>query len=244
MPGIKAIKSGHSAAKIDVLLALGGDGTMLRAARYLAGRDVPVLGVNLGGLGFLTSVTQQELDRALQVLRDGNFSTTTRAIVECNVYRGKKRIGKFRALNDVVVGWGSSSRINTVAVTMDGEQVASYTCDGLIVSTPTGSTGHSVAAGGPILHPESPCLVMTIICPHTLSNRPLVVSDRSVITVQLVKTTQKLLLSVDGEEECEVRQGDLFEIRRSPRSVRFIHLPGYSYFAVLRQKLLWRGHLT
>jgi NAD+ kinase len=227
--------------QIDVLMALGGDGTVLRAVRTLGGSDKPVLGVNLGSLGFLTSILEANLDRALEVLCKGTFTTSIRSIAECRLFRGKRRIACFRGLNDVVVGWGISSRVNTLSVSVDGESVATYVCDGLIISTPTGSTGHSLSAGGPILHPASPCFVLSVICPHTLSTRPVVVSDQSRITVQIVKALKKLLLSVDGQEGCAVQQGDRLEIRRFAKSVRFVHLPGYSYFSVLRQKLNWRG---
>ena len=227
--------------QIDVLMALGGDGTVLRAVRTLGGSDKPVLGVNLGSLGFLTSVTEANLDRALDALRKDTFTTSIRSIAECRLFRGKRQIGRYHGLNDVVVGWGISSRVNTLSVSVDDEPVAAYVCDGLIVSTPTGSTGHSLSAGGPILHPASPCFVISVICPHTLSTRPLVVSDKSRITVRIVKALKKLLLSVDGQEGCAVQQGDRLEIRRFAKPARFVHLPGYSYFSVLRQKLNWRG---
>jgi NAD+ kinase len=209
--------------------------------RALNGADKPVLGVNLGSLGFLTSVTEEELDRALDVLQKGSFTTSVRSIADCRLIRGSKELGRYRALNDAVIGWGTSSRVNTLALDVDEEQVASYACDGLIVSTPTGSTGHSLSAGGPILTPDSPCFVVSPICPHTLSNRPLVVSDQRTITVHVAKALGRLVLSVDGQEELAIEQGDRLEVRRSPQSVRFVHLPGYSYFSVLRQKLLWRG---
>ncbi|MFH0954307.1 MAG: NAD(+)/NADH kinase [Verrucomicrobiota bacterium] len=241
LPGARRVSAATMAGQIDVLLALGGDGTFLRAVRALNGRDKPVLGVNLGSLGFLTSVTEQNLDRALDALRRGKFRTSVRTMAECRVLRGRRQVAKYRALNDIVVGWGISSRVNTLALAVDGEPVAAYVCDGLIVSTPTGSTGHSLSAGGPILHPASPSFVISIICPHILTNRPLVVSDRSRITVSVVKAQKKLLLSVDGQEECAVQQGDRLEILRCARPARFVHLPGYSYFSVLRHKLGWRG---
>lgn len=241
LPGAERVDAAALPDNIDVLVALGGDGTMLRAVRMLAGRDRPVLGVNLGSLGFLTSVTEDELERAIEVLKDGRFSTSSRSIAACSLRRDEREIGRYRALNDVVIAWGASSRVNTLEVALDGEPVAGYTCDGLIISTPTGSTGHAMAAGGPILHPESPSFVITPICPHTLSNRPLVVSDGSSICVRVLKAMKRLILSVDGQEEHEMGQGDAISVQRDEHGVRFIHLPGYSYFSVLRQKLLWRG---
>ncbi len=241
LPGARRVAEKAFPSRIDMLLALGGDGTMLHAVRILAGRDVPVLGVNLGSLGFLTSVTEENLERALEALHKDQFTTSVRSVLECRLLRARRCVARYRALNDVVLGWGESSRVNALDVALDGESVASYTCDGLIVSTPTGSTGHSLSSGGPILHPGSPSLVISPICPHTLSNRPLVVSDRSTIVVSVTRTSKKLLLSVDGQEEKRVQQGDQLHLRKSGQGARFIHLPGYSYFSVLRQKLLWRG---
>ena len=241
IPGAARLSEAELVKTADVLLALGGDGTVLRAARILAGSDKPVLGVNLGSLGFMTSVTEQNLDHALEALKHGQCTISNRSVAECRVTRDGKDLGCFRGLNDVVLGWGESSRVITLDVELDGVPVASYKCDGLIVSTPTGSTGHSLSAGGPILHPDSPCFVITVICPHTVSNRPLVISDRSVVVVHVAQTTKHVLLSVDGQEEMAIQQGDRLDIRRAEKGVRFLHLPDYSYFSVLQKKLLWRG---
>lgn len=241
LSGANRVSLEQFAASIDVLMALGGDGTVLRAVRALGGADKPVLGVNLGSLGFLTSVTEESVERALDVLASGKYTTSTRTLLQSRVLRGGKDVGTYRALNDVVVGWGASSRVSTIELVIDDEPVSSYVCDGLIVSTPTGSTGHSLSSGGPILHPGSPCFVVSVICPHTLSNRPVVVSDGCRISVRIVRTMKKLLLSVDGQEEQEVGQGDQIELSRNAQGVRFVHLPGYSYYSVLRQKLGWRG---
>ncbi len=241
LPGARLVSTASLAAEIDVLLTLGGDGTVLRAVRVLDGSDKPVLGVNLGSLGFLTSVPLEELESALDALHEENFTMSIRSMVECSAHRRDKRLGIYHALNDVVLGWGDSPRISTLELSVDGEMLSSYACDGLIVSTPTGSTGHSLAAGGPILHPGSPCFVISAICPHTLSNRPLVISDQSTISISVIRTHKKMLLSVDGQEELEIEMGDRLELRRSAQGVRFIHLPGYSYYSVLSQKLNWRG---
>jgi len=241
LPGCRAVAPPGLAARVDVLLALGGDGSMLRAVRLLNGADKPVLGVNLGSLGFLTSVTEENLETGLEALVIGRFSTSSRAMAEGRVWRAGRVIARYRALNDLVIGWGTSARLSLLAVAIDREPVASFACDGLIVSTPTGSTGHSLSAGGPILAPETPVFVIGAICPHTLSNRPLVVPDRCVVEVCISEAQKRLLLSVDGQEERPLQTGDRLEIRRSRRGVRFIHLPGYSYFELLRQKLHWRG---
>ncbi len=223
----------------DTVMVLGGDGSMLRAARELEGRDVPVIGVNLGSLGFMTSVTENDLERALDCLVADNFTTSLRMMLDCVTVRNSKRVGSYRALNDVVVLCGS--RAGTLRMTVEREQVGDFICDGLIVSTPTGSTGHSLSAGGPVLMPTSPAVVATLICPHTLSTRPLVLPADSAIDVTVVERVVDARLSVDGQVGQTLEIGDGVKITRSPHGVRFIHLPGYSYFSVMRQKLHWRG---
>lgn len=241
LPSAEAVVESDLASGIDVLVALGGDGSMLRAVRVLSGSDTPVLGVNLGSLGFMTSVPQDQLEHALDVLAEGDYKVSDRTTAECRVLKDGKELGHYRALNDIVAGWGASSRVVTLALDLDGDEVTSYLCDGLIISTPTGSTGHSLSAGGPILHPETPAFVVSVVCPHALSHRPLVIPDRCAITVRILDSPKRLLLSVDGQEELSIEEGSSLEVWRSPRSVRFIHVPGYSYFSVLRQKLGWRG---
>lgn len=231
----------HFRDQIDVLLALGGDGTMLHAVRLLDGVDVPVLGVNLGSLGFLTSVAEEHMERALDALAQGTYSVSDRSVAECRLIKNGREAGSYRALNDVVIGWGASSRVVTLRICLDQEEVGSYRCDGLIVSTPTGSTGHSLSGGGPILHPEAPVFVINPICPHTLGHRPLVVSNLASIVIEVKESVKQQLLVVDGQEQLEIEKGDRVEIRKTPAGIRFIHMPGYSYFALLRQKLQWRG---
>lgn len=241
LPGCRVVRSTALGKRIDALIALGGDGTLLHAAHLLGSADVPILGVNLGALGFLTSVTVGEMDGALERLKRGEYSISERTTVTCTARRGRKLLGAYRALNDVVVGWGRSSRIITVDAAVNGDHIASYRCDGLVISTPTGSTGHSLSAGGPIVHPDAAVLLLNVICPHTLSTRPLLLPDRARLTLSITSAAKPLLLSVDGQEELAVREGDQLDIQRSAAGVRFIHLPGYSYFSVLRQKLQWRG---
>jgi NAD+ kinase len=225
---------------IDALVALGGDGTMLRAVRELDGRDKPVIGVNLGSLGFMTSVAESEVERALECLVAGSFTTSLRSILECEARRGTERLGEYRALNDVVLS-SLTQRVVTLRLAVDGEEVSDSVCDGLIVSSPTGSTGHSLSAGGPVLMPGAAVFLINLICPHTLSTRPVVVPDGAVIRVTVASSSGSLALSVDGQVGRQLREGDLVEVRRSARCVRLVHPPGYSYFALLRQKLHWRG---
>lgn len=225
---------------VEAVMVLGGDGTMLRAVRMLEGRDLPVIGVNLGSLGFMTSVAESDLERAVDCLARGEFDVSKRAVLECDAESAVSGAGHYQALNDIVVT-SVHSRVVTLGMRVDGASVGDFLCDGLIVSTPTGSTGHSLSAGGPVIMPEAAALVVSLICPHTLSTRPLVLPDGVVIEVTVLTSAGKVALTADGQTGQELAQGDRIEIRRVPGYVRFIHLPGYSYFGVLRQKLHWRG---
>ena len=221
--------------------ALGGDGTMLRVARAVGVRNTPIMGLNIGSLGFLTSVAEDELAQAFQCLAADRFTMSSRTMALCVVEREGRELFRDDALNDVVVGRRKSSRIITLDVAIDNRPVTSYTCDGLIISTPTGSTGHSLSAGGPIMLPETPVFVLSLVCPHTLSSRPVVVPDQRDIEVIARESAVELMLTVDGQVEQPLASGDLIRVRKSGRCARCIHLPGYSYFSVLRQKLHWSG---
>ncbi len=229
------------AEEVEVALAMGGDGTVLYAARALHGSNIPIMGINLGSLGFLTSVGDTEIAPALEALADGSLKDSSRDVIECRIFAGGKALGTKPALNDVVLGWGASSRIVTLKLSINGESVGSFMCDGMMVSTPTGSTGHSLSAGGPILHPGICGIGINVICPHTLGSRPLVVHNTSLIEIEVAHAAKELILSIDGQDEYKVEQGGRIEIRRSPHKIRFLQLPGHSYFSVLAQKLHWRG---
>ncbi len=224
----------------DAIVACGGDGTMLRAARILDGDDTPVMGVNIGSLGFLTSIAEEGLDYALESLAAGSMDIHHWAVAEGVVLSCGQEAGFYRALNDIVLR-GGTSRVVTLDVSVDGDHVTSYMCDGLIVSTPAGSTGYSLAAGGPILTPSVGAFVISLICPHTLSSRPLVVPDGSEILVTVGDTGGGLFLTADGQVGQSLEQGDCVKIKRSEKDVRFVQVPGHSYFAVLREKLTWSG---
>lgn len=240
IPGVKAEPLEDVFAAADAVVALGGDGTMLSAVRALQGLNKPLLGVNIGSLGFMTSVAEQDLSAALECLRDEKFMVSERVVAECVVtHSGKAE--QVCALNEVVVSSGSSSRVITLEVTVCGKSVTSYVCDGLIVSTPTGSTGHSLSAGGPILTPDMRAFVMSPICPHSLSSRPLVVPDTSEIRICVGAQSEVARFSADGQVGAALHDGDTVSVRRCEQTVRFLHLPDYDYFEVLRQKLRWRG---
>ncbi|MCX7819904.1 MAG: NAD(+)/NADH kinase [Kiritimatiellae bacterium] len=238
---IRRVCADRFADGLDAMIAMGGDGTMLRAARQLCGRDVPLLGVNLGSLGFLASVPLDRLDEALRRLAEGSCVVSRRSQLSATVVREGVEAGTYCALNDVVLGWGDTSRIVTLELRMNGRTVGVFTCDGLIVSTPTGSTGHSLSAGGPILHPEAAVFVVNPICPHTLSHRPMVVPDTQHIEVVSRRSSKELIVAVDGQDHHRIAEGDRVEIRKAPHTLRFLHLPGDDYFDLLRQKLHWRG---
>ncbi|HMO03617.1 MAG TPA: NAD(+)/NADH kinase [Kiritimatiellia bacterium] len=242
LTGIRCVETAACTQAMDALVALGGDGTLLRAVGLIAGRDIPVLGVNLGRLGFLTSVTESELEHGLEALVAGTYTTSARTMLDGTIVNRKgASVDVLRALNDVVVGWGQSTRIVTLDVAINQEPVASYRCDGIIVSTPTGSTGHSLSSGGPILHPDAPALLLNVICPHTLSARPVVVPDNAEIRITVKQTSKQLLLSVDGQDGRTLSEGDALVIRKATERFNLVHLPGYQYFAVLRKKLHWSG---
>ncbi len=224
----------------DAMIVLGGDGSMLRAVRELNGRDIPLIGVNLGALGFLTSVTEGDLERALDCLVRTDYTTSTRVIMDAEVRRCGQVLGTYCALNDAVVK-SVRSRVVSLRMQVDGHEVGDFVCDGLIVSTPTGSTGYSLSAGGPVLMPSAQALVVSLICPHTLSTRPLVLPHESTVEITVIERSKEAELSIDGQVGQRLETGDVVTVRRSARSARFIHLPGYDYFSVLRQKLHWRG---
>lgn len=243
LPGAKLVAPSRFGRAVDVLLSLGGDGTVLRSVRALDGADAPILGINLGNLGFLTSVPDTQAVPALRALVSGAYETVVYPLLEARLLRGSRRrqIARARALNDIVMGWGTSPRATMIEVEVDRQPVASFVCDGLIVATPVGSTGHALSAGGPILHRETPALVLEPICPHTLSNRPVVLPNNRLVSLRVVDQRKKLLLSVDGQPQGWLEDGDLLEIRKAPETARFVQLPGFSWFKLLSQKLHWRG---
>ncbi len=241
LPSATVIEMDEFSSTVDVLLAMGGDGTVLFCSKLLDGTDIPILGINLGSLGFLTAVSEDDLEDALDALESNRCVSAPRTIVECAVVREGSPAKTYRILNDAVIGFGSSSNIATLDLAINGEQISSFACDGLIVCTPAGSTGHSLSAGGPILQPGSCSFGISVICPHTLSNRPLVVPDSSVIEITIQASRKNLLLSADGQDVEELSTGDAVCITRSKNPVNFLYPPGYSYFSVLRQKLHWRG---
>jgi NAD+ kinase len=228
---------------VDLLLVLGGDGTLLSMATRVsqAGRDLPILGVNFGHLGFLTEINFPELFPLLETAIAGTADIERRLILGARVIRGGRCVEEYRALNDVVITRGSLSRVIELSVTVDGTFVARFTGDGLIIASPTGSTAYNLSAGGPILHPAVDALVLTPIAPHTLSNRPVAVPGSA--RVQVMTTTQtpdqEVILTLDGQIGLALEPGDTVETHQHEPPVRLVKSPGHSYFDVLRQKLKW-----
>lgn len=243
-PGLEAptLPCESFAGRVDAVLTLGGDGTLLGAVRRMGRSPLPLLGVNLGKLGFLTSVTQDELSPALSALAENTVIASTRQLLDCRyANQGGDVLHTAPALNDIVLSWGASSHIAHLEVSVDGEEITTYTCDGLIVATPTGSTGHSLSAGGPILHPESDALVISPICPHAMTVRPVVLSGNTGMTIRLSNQSKSLVLAIDGQSAAEIHPGGRVVVTPSETRVDLLHLPGYKYWEVLRRKLHWRG---
>ena len=226
--------------QVDLLLVFGGDGTMLRVASEVAGSSTPVLGINIGGLGFLTAVSSEEMPSALRRVWNGDFSLETRALIEV-AGRCQDRDIRQCALNDFVISRGIVSRLITLEVSVNDELLTRYRCDGLIVSSPTGSTAYSLSAGGAVVHPQADVFELTPICPHTLSNRSVIVSLDSRIQVKVVSPRPETILSADSQGICELATGESVTITRSRDSVRLMHLGGTSFFDTLRRKLHWSG---
>jgi NAD+ kinase len=229
---------------VDLIVSLGGDGTLLSAARQTAGLDIPVLGVNLGHLGFLTAVAGEEVEWALEHFLQGRFVTDVRCTLEATVVHGDGTPGQsFVALNDVVVHKAGAARVAKIDLSVgDGalrDEVGSFTGDGVIISTPTGSTAYSLSAGGPIIVPSVECLVITPICPHTLAVRPLVIPSGARVTVRELSNSEEMVVTVDGEVGQQLAPADAVVVRQGATPIQLVRFPEQSFFSTLRKKLNW-----
>jgi NAD+ kinase len=227
------------AEKIDLLIVLGGDGTLLSAARALGNHNVPILAVNLGGLGFLTSVTLDELYPLLEQVLAGKHRTSERMMLDAEVIREGKTIERQCALNDAVANKAALARMLDFDVHVDRNHVGRYRADGIIVATPTGSTAYSLAAGGPIIDPDLNAFVITPICPHMLTNRPLVVSDAARIDLDFAPAEEPVYVTLDGQIGFQLNPKDRVTIAKSRNRVALVRPPSKTYFEVLRSKLKW-----
>lgn len=226
-------------SKVDLLVVLGGDGTLLSAARLLAGSQVPLLGVNAGGLGFLTEVALEEMFQVLERVLEGDTSIIQRTLLEAEVWRAGNRVARQQVLNDVVVNKGVLARIIDLETHIDENYLTTFKADGLIISSPAGSTAYNLSAGGPIVHPALGCIILTPICPHTLTNRPIILPEDRTIRVSLGSVDGEVYLTFDGQVGYRMVEGDVLEVRTSPHRLSLIKSPHRSFYEVLRSKLRW-----
>ena len=224
----------------ELIVVLGGDGTLLSVARLVGDKEVPLLAVNLGALGFLTEITLDELYTTLEKVLEGDFILDERSMLEAHVHRQGERIAKYYVLNDVVIHKGTLARIIDLETFIDDCYLTTYRADGLIISSPTGSTAYSLAAGGPIIHPSLPAIILNPICPFTLGQRPLVIPDTlGKIKVTLLTENEDVFLTLDGQVGFALRVRDTVEVSKAPYTIKLIKSPYRNYFEVLRTKLKW-----
>jgi NAD+ kinase len=239
-----AMEKQEMAEAVEMVVVLGGDGTLLAAARALQKKPIPILGVNLGGLGFLTEITLAELYPMLEAILRGRYKTDERMLLEARVWRRGKVVDTFSVLNDVVINKGALARIIELETSVDQAYLTTFRADGLIISTPAGSTGYSLSAGGPIVYPSLRSIIITPICPHTMTNRPLIVPEEAVINVTLCSADQEVFLTLDGQVGFKMELRDRVEIKKGEGFVRLIKSPSRGYFEVLRQKLMWGADIV
>jgi NAD+ kinase len=227
------------AARAELLIVLGGDGTLLAAGRVAAPKGIPILPINMGSLGFLTSFTVDELFPALEKTLAGRFTVSERVMLQVELERAGKVIEHQNVLNEAVINKGALARMIELELVIDGGFVCRYRADGLIVATPTGSTAYSLSAGGPIVHPAVEAFIITPICPHTLSDRPVVVRDSSLIEMSLSGNTESVFLTLDGQKGIAMQASDKVRVSRAKERLKLIQPPKKSYFEILRGTLKW-----
>lgn len=235
----KTFEIEHVGEGADFILVLGGDGTLLSAARYVREKEVPILGVNLGGLGFLTEISVDELSDMLSLCLKGDYTVSRRTMLDAVVKREGDEIFALTVLNDAVITKDALARIIDIETYVDDQYLATFKADGLILSTPTGSTGYSLAAGGPILYPSLSHIVLTPICPHMLTNRPIILPEEVAVRVRLRSPEERVILTLDGQVGFPLEYGDEVVVRTSPFKVNLIRSASKGYFEILRTKLLW-----
>jgi len=240
---LPALERLELANRADLVVVLGGDGTMLNAARSLADAGVPLVGINLGRLGFLADLSPERLTRDLAAILQGDYEAEQRSLLHASVIRNGQSVSEADALNDVVVHKWDIARMIELDVSIDGQELSTQRSDGLIVSTPTGSTAYALSGGGPILHPSLQAVEMVPICPHSLNNRPIVISDQSRIDIRLCQgDSTQAQITCDGQVNFGLMPGDVIRITTKPRHLTLIHPRGYDYFAILRTKFNWGAH--
>jgi len=237
------MKSGYQKPKlpplVDLMIVLGGDGTLLSVARLIENRDVPILGVNLGGLGFLTEVTLDEIFLTLEKIFKAEYTPDTRLMLRAQVFRQGERVVASSCLNDTVISKGVLARMIRMEVSINDQFVTSLRGDGLILATPTGSTAYSLSAGGPIINPMVEALVFTPICPHTLAHRPIVIPSSATIQVAIKSREDGAMVTFDGQVGFTLRPDDVIEVKASEHKITLIRAPQKNYYEILREKLKW-----
>ena len=230
--------------RVQLIIVLGGDGTLLSVARIAHLHDVPILAVNLGSLGFLTEVGLPELYDTLEKVLNQDFAIEHRMLLNARLLKNGRPVEDYHVLNDVVINKGVVARIVNLEVLVNNQYMTSYRADGLIIATPTGSTAYSLSAGGPIIHPSMHALVLSPICPFTLTNRPILIPDDSVIQVKLTTQNENVRVTLDGQEGCDMRPEDVLEVKKAGTTLKLIQAPGKNYYQILRKKLNWGSSTT
>lgn len=233
------LRNGELAEEVDLIVVLGGDGTILNAARLIGQRQIPVLGVNFGWLGYLTEFTLAELFMALESVRVGDFQVEHRMMLDVSIQRGHTLMALGHALNDAVINKTVPARLIELECRINNNFVNHFRADGMIVATPTGSTAYSLSAGGPIVHPSLSAIILTPICPHMLSNRPVIISGSSIVTLLFRSANEGLCLTIDGQHAIDLQPDDLVILGRSHTTFSMLRPPNRDYFEVLRTKLKW-----
>ena len=235
----KSIKREEIPTDIEMIVVLGGDGTLLSVARQVWNKNIPILGVNLGGLGFLTEITLDELYPVLEKVLRNDFEINEREVLNAGVIRNGKRIAEFIVLNDAVINKGALARIIDLETTINGEYLSTFRSDGLIISTPTGSTAYNLSAGGPIVYPSLHTIIITPICPHTLTIRPIIIPDDVKIRALLKSRNEEVTLTLDGQQGFSLEFEDVLEVGKAEGRILLIKSPYRHYFELLREKLKW-----
>jgi len=229
------------ASRVDLLVVMGGDGTILRTVRFVSEYNIPIVGINLGEFGYLTEVNLNEMFSALELICRGNYQTEKRMMLDITISLGEETVRQQSILNDVVITRGNLSRILDLETTVNGRYLTTFRDDGIIISTPTGSTAYSLSAGGPIVFPEQDSFIINPICPHTLTNRPIIIPDNVVIKVILWTKGQGATLTLDGQVSYTMKSGDSMVIKKSRYVTNLVSSPHRDYMEILRTKLKWGG---
>ncbi len=241
--GLKIAGASSPSAPDDLLciFVLGGDGTFLSAVRWIGDQPIPILGVKFGEVGFLAEIAEESLFSVAEKIIHNQFKTTPRMRLEVELNRDGKTFVQETVLNDAVINKGALARLAHIRTYIDGQYLTTFKADGLILATPTGSTAYSLAAGGPIIHPGVPAVIMTPICPFTLTNRPLIIPNTSCVTIRLEEKSKDIMLTFDGQTGLEINEKDIITVRKSRHPINMITIPNQEYFDVLKAKLRWSG---